>query len=52
MPIFNHKETVMSIIGDNSMTLTILFELSNFLLFFSQVDNLEKIKYMEGFKNG
>jgi len=46
MPILNHKE-IVSTIGEDSMTLTIVFELSNFLLFFSQVDNLEKIKYME-----
>lgn len=42
MLLFNHKETAVSIIGEFIMTLTILFGLSNFLLFFSQVDNLEK----------
>lgn len=47
MVLFNNKETTVSIIGEHHMTLTTLFELSNFLLFFSQVDNLEKIKYME-----
>lgn len=50
MSIFNHKETVMFIIGDHTMTFTILFELSNFLLFFSQVDNLEKNKIYGGLK--